>query len=137
MQIPSAIGNIHQNCSQYPKCIDSLLARGLTSHRVTAVRHDFVSCLNSFAPRERITPVNPMDLHMELEEHNKLQQKTWAAGDFPKLGAELSIVGETLCESVPIHAEDRVLDIGTASGNTALSAARRRAQVTGVDITPA
>ena len=78
-----------------------------------------------------------MDLRMELEEHNKLQQKTWAAGDFPKLGAELSIVGEILCESVPIQAEDRVLDIGTASGNTALSAARRRAQVTGVDITPA
>lgn len=68
---------------------------------------------------------------------NQLQQETWTAGDFPKMGTELSIVGERLCESVPIHSGDRVLDVATASGNTALAAARRRALVTGVDITPA
>jgi SAM-dependent methyltransferase len=72
-----------------------------------------------------------------LKELNQLQQHTWTAGDFPKMGAELSIVGELLCESVPILAGDRVLDVATASGNTALAAARRRAIVTGVDITPA
>ena len=53
------------------------------------------------------------------------------------MGVELAIVGERLCESVPVHAGDRVLDIATASGNTAISAARRRAVVTGVDITTA
>ncbi len=74
---------------------------------------------------------------MGFEEHNRLQQKTWSAGDFLKMGAELSIVGERLCDSIPIHAGDKVLDIGTASGNTAISAARRRAMVTGVDITDA
>jgi SAM-dependent methyltransferase len=63
-------------------------------------------------------------------------QQTWAAGDFPKMGVELAIVGERLCESIPVHAGDRVLDIGTASGNTAISAARRRAVVTGVDLVP-
>jgi len=71
-----------------------------------------------------------------LDELNQLQQKTWTTGDFPKMGLELSIVGELLCESVPVLAGDRVLDVGTASGNTALAAARRRATVTGVDITP-
>jgi ubiquinone/menaquinone biosynthesis C-methylase UbiE len=62
---------------------------------------------------------------------------TWEVGDFPKMGVELAIVGERLCESIPVQAGDRVLDIGTASGNTAISAARRRAVVTGVDLVPA
>jgi SAM-dependent methyltransferase len=79
---------------------------------------------------------NPMN-SMNLERLNQLQQETWTAGDFPKMGVELSIVGELLSESVPVLAGDRVLDVGTASGNTALAAARRRAVVTGVDITPA
>jgi SAM-dependent methyltransferase len=74
---------------------------------------------------------------MNLQELNQLQRETWTSGDFPTMGLELSIVGELLCESVPILAEDRVLDVATASGNTALAAARRRAAVTGVDITPA
>ena len=72
-----------------------------------------------------------------LGDLNRLQQETWTAGDFPKMGTELSIVGERLCEAIPIHAGDLVLDVATASGNTALAAARRRAQVTGVDITQA
>src|SRR5580693_8741832 len=76
-------------------------------------------------------------MQMNLQELTQIQQETWTAGDFPKMGVELTIVGELLCESVPLHAGDRVLDVATASGNTALSAARRRAIVTGVDITPA
>jgi ubiquinone/menaquinone biosynthesis C-methylase UbiE len=61
---------------------------------------------------------------------------TWAAGDFPKMGVELAIVGELLCDAVPVYAGDRVLDVATASGNTAISAARRRAVVTGIDLVP-
>jgi SAM-dependent methyltransferase len=76
-------------------------------------------------------------MQMNLQELNQIQQETWTAGDFPKMGVELAIVGELLCEFVPLHAGDRALDVGTASGNTALAAARRRAVVTGVDITPA
>jgi ubiquinone/menaquinone biosynthesis C-methylase UbiE len=52
------------------------------------------------------------------------------------MGVELAIVGELLCESIPVHAGDRALDVGTASGNTAISAARRRAIVTAVDLVP-
>lgn len=76
-------------------------------------------------------------MSLNLDALNQRQQETWTAGDFPKMGVELSIVGERLCESVPLLAGDRVLDVGTASGNTALAAARRRANVTGIDITPA
>jgi SAM-dependent methyltransferase len=74
---------------------------------------------------------------MNLQTLNERQQETWASGSFPKMGVELVVAGELLCDAVPVHAGDRVLDVGTASGNTALSAARRRAQVTAIDLVPA
>jgi hypothetical protein len=49
---------------------------------------------------------------------------TWAAGGFPKMGVELAIAGEQLYDAIPICAGDRVLDVATASGNTAISAAQ-------------
>jgi ubiquinone/menaquinone biosynthesis C-methylase UbiE len=73
---------------------------------------------------------------LNIDQLNEVQRQTWTAGNFLKMGVELAIVGELLCEAVPVLAGDRVLDVGTASGNTALSAARRRGQVTGVDLTP-
>lgn len=73
---------------------------------------------------------------MSLDQLNERQQETWASGDFPKMGVELAIAGELLCEAVPVYAGDRLLDVGTASGNTALSAARRRARVTAIDLVP-
>ena len=73
---------------------------------------------------------------MNLDQLNEHQQETWTSGDFPKMGVELTIAGEILCEAVPVYAGDRVLDVGTASGNTALSASRRRAKVTAIDLVP-
>jgi ubiquinone/menaquinone biosynthesis C-methylase UbiE len=73
---------------------------------------------------------------MNLEQANQQQQDTWASGDFPKMGVQLAMAAELLCEAVPVYAGDRLLDVGTASGNTALAAARRRARVTGIDLVP-
>jgi ubiquinone/menaquinone biosynthesis C-methylase UbiE len=74
---------------------------------------------------------------MNLDQPNRHQQQTWAAGDFSRMGVELAIAGELLCETIPVYAGDRLLDVATASGNTALAAARRRAQVTGIDLVAA
>lgn len=68
-----------------------------------------------------------------MEGIKQKQQQTWATGDFSKVGVEVTIVGERLCEFVKVHAGDRVLDVATGSGNTALAAARRGCVVTGVD----
>jgi len=64
------------------------------------------------------------------------QQKTWASGDYTKIGNTLVIMGELLCEAVNVHAGDKVLDIATGSGITAISAARRFCNVTGIDYVP-
>jgi ubiquinone/menaquinone biosynthesis C-methylase UbiE len=64
------------------------------------------------------------------------QQKTWTSGNYAMVGNLLVIIGEQLCEAVDLRAGDKVLDVATGSGNTALSAARRFCEVTGIDYVP-
>ncbi|HEX5497627.1 MAG TPA: class I SAM-dependent methyltransferase, partial [Thermomicrobiales bacterium] len=65
------------------------------------------------------------------------QQQTWAAGDYAAVGARILLVSELLCEAVDLRAGQRVLDVATGNGNTALAAARRFADVVGIDYVPA
>lgn len=64
------------------------------------------------------------------------QRQMWAAGDYSIPGGGLVVVSENLCEAVDLHAGQKVLDVATGSGNTAIAAARRFCEVTGVDYTP-
>ena len=64
------------------------------------------------------------------------QQQMWASGDFSKVATPITMVGELLCETVDLSAGMRVLDVACGSGNTAIAAARRFCQVTGVDYVP-
>jgi SAM-dependent methyltransferase len=73
----------------------------------------------------------------DLESIKRGQQQAWAAGDFSIIATQQLIVGELLCEAVDIHPGQRVLDVATGSGNTALAAARRGGEVTGIDFVPA
>jgi SAM-dependent methyltransferase len=61
------------------------------------------------------------------------QQQVWADGDFARVGAAQVIVGERLARAVDIHPGHRVLDVAAGSGNAALAAARRGADVTATD----
>jgi SAM-dependent methyltransferase len=64
------------------------------------------------------------------------QQKTWASGDYAMVGGTLVVIAESLCEAVDLRPGQKVLDVATGSGNTALAAARRFCDVTGVDYVP-
>jgi ubiquinone/menaquinone biosynthesis C-methylase UbiE len=61
------------------------------------------------------------------------EQQAWAAGDFSRFATTIVIVSERLCEAVDLRAGQRVLDVATGSGNTAIAAARRFCDVTGLD----
>jgi SAM-dependent methyltransferase len=65
------------------------------------------------------------------------QQATWASGDYHAIGVRIVLVAEALIESLDLRSTERVLDVATGSGNAALAAARRGAEVTGADYVPA
>ncbi len=69
----------------------------------------------------------------DLAEIKERQQRAWASGDYAMFGATLLIMSEVLCEAVDLRPGQRVLDVATGSGNTALAAARRFCEVTGID----
>jgi protein-L-isoaspartate O-methyltransferase len=50
------------------------------------------------------------------------QQQGYAAGDFGIIARTTVIVGELLCEAVDLRPGQRVLDVATGTGNTALAA---------------
>jgi ubiquinone/menaquinone biosynthesis C-methylase UbiE len=61
----------------------------------------------------------------------------WAAGDYPAVAAELiPELGPVLVEATGVRAGQRVLDVAAGSGNAAIPAATRGADVTASDLTP-
>lgn len=73
----------------------------------------------------------------DLAEVKARQRLTWSAGDYAIIGATLQIVGEQLCEAADLRPGQRVLDVATGNGGTAIAAARRFCVVTGADYVPA
>jgi SAM-dependent methyltransferase len=65
------------------------------------------------------------------------EQASPAPGDAAAIGSRTLVTSELLCESVDLHAGERVLDVACGSGNAALAAARRFCRVVGVDGSPA
>jgi ubiquinone/menaquinone biosynthesis C-methylase UbiE len=65
------------------------------------------------------------------------QRATWASGDYAAVGTILTVVSENLCEAADLRPGQRVLDVATGSGNTAIAAARRHCEVVGADYVPA
>ncbi|TJY42332.1 methyltransferase domain-containing protein [Cohnella pontilimi] len=73
---------------------------------------------------------------VDLQAIKQRQQQTWASGDYTIVATQLNIVSELLCEAAALRAGQKVLDVATGSGNTAIAAARRNCDVTGIDYVP-
>jgi len=58
----------------------------------------------------------------------------WEKGDFTRIAATMRKSGEALVGRIGVAAETEVLDLGCGDGTTAIPAARRGANVLGVDI---
>ena len=66
-----------------------------------------------------------------------LDQQVWSSGDYTQLSPRLVGLAERLADAADLRCGERLLDVACGDGNLALAAARRGAQVTGVDIAPA
>lgn len=64
------------------------------------------------------------------------QVRIWSSGDYPVIARRLLPISLELIDAVGIGPGDQVLDVGVGNGNAAIEAARRGAQVTGIDLTP-
>jgi len=57
----------------------------------------------------------------------------WSQGDFGRIAVHHVLPGELLVEAVDVHAGETVLDVAAGSGNVAIAAARRQADVIATD----
>ncbi|HJQ03550.1 MAG TPA: class I SAM-dependent methyltransferase [Jatrophihabitans sp.] len=65
------------------------------------------------------------------------QKAAWSAGDYVAVAGATVIASELLVAAVDVRPGDRVLDAACGSGNAMLAAARRFAEVTALDFSPA
>ncbi|WP_227374428.1 class I SAM-dependent methyltransferase [Haladaptatus halobius] len=64
-------------------------------------------------------------------------RKEWSVGSYPSLATAFLPMAAELVDAASVESRDRILDVACGTGNVALTAYRRGAHVTGVDITPA
>jgi ubiquinone/menaquinone biosynthesis C-methylase UbiE len=69
-----------------------------------------------------------------FEQIKRGMRDTWMAGDFGKLALLVTRHAEEFVDRLPIRPGMQVLDVACGTGNLAIPAARKGAQVTGVDI---
>jgi ubiquinone/menaquinone biosynthesis C-methylase UbiE len=72
----------------------------------------------------------------DLTELKKKQRATWALGEYDRIADGLTISTDQTLRVARIRPDERVLDLATGTGITAIAARERGAKVTGLDITP-
>lgn len=72
---------------------------------------------------------------MTLETEEEIK-RVWETGSYSEFAENYLPMAGQLVEATAVGSSDRVLDVGCGTGNVAITAARRGAEVTGLDISP-
>jgi SAM-dependent methyltransferase len=73
---------------------------------------------------------------LDVAAFKQTQRRIWSSGDYPDIARLIEAGAEHLVRAADVQPGHDVLDVATGSGNVALVAAQRGANVTGLDITP-
>ena len=73
---------------------------------------------------------------MDFTELKKKHRATWALGEYDRIADGLTISTDQTLRVARLRPGERVLDLATGTGITAIAARERGAHVTGVDLTP-
>jgi ubiquinone/menaquinone biosynthesis C-methylase UbiE len=71
-----------------------------------------------------------------LTELKKKHRAVWASGEYDRIADGLTIATDQTLRVAKLRPGERVLDLATGTGITAIAARERGAKVTGVDLTP-
>lgn len=72
----------------------------------------------------------------DFTELKQKQRATWALGDYDRIADGLTVSTDQTLRIAKIRPGERVLDLATGTGITAIAARERGAHVTGADLTP-
>jgi ubiquinone/menaquinone biosynthesis C-methylase UbiE len=72
----------------------------------------------------------------DYTELKKKQRATWALGEYDRIADSLTITTDQTLRVAKVRPGERVLDVATGTGITAIAARERGAKVTGIDLTP-
>ena len=72
---------------------------------------------------------------IESTDLKKKQRATWALGEYDRIADGLTISTEQTMRVAKSRPVERVLDLATRTGNTAIAARERGVQVTEIDLT--
>jgi SAM-dependent methyltransferase len=73
---------------------------------------------------------------LDVAEFKQRQRRVWSIGDFPDIATRIVSASDDLVAACDVGPGQDVLDVATGTGNAAILAAQRGAQVTGLDLTP-
>lgn len=97
---------------------------------MTQVRADRPDTTGTASPTGSSTPTGPSGMKLK-------HRAMWAFGNYDAVATEVVAgLGPVLVDAAGVQAGHRVLDVAAGSGNAAIPAADRGAQVTAADLTP-
>src|SRR5258708_36338184 len=101
-----------------------------TKDHAVATQEHLTAALIASSTRPALQPTGSV----EIQTIKARQKAMWESGDFGQIARSIEDVAEEFMARQPLRPGANVLDVASGTGNLAVIAARRRCEVSGIDI---